>query len=70
MLEVLSTPSAHASVEQSDLPPPQQQRETNVIDITEAEIVTGLTHDAPIPSGIRPPLVRPVAIRPPNLRVL
>jgi chromosome segregation ATPase len=44
-----------------------REREPNVIDITEAEI---LHPGDPDTSGVRPPRVRPVMVPPPNLRVL
>lgn len=46
---------------------PAEERKSNVIEITEAELLRPGEAD---PGGVRPPQLRPVVIPPPNLRVL
>jgi hypothetical protein len=45
----------------------REPRESNVIDITEAEV---LQPGEPDTGGVRPPRLRPVMVPPPNVRVL
>ena len=52
------------------MPPARPAREANVIDITGAEIVTDFPRGVTGGTGIRPPLIRPVPIPPPNVRIL
>ena len=75
MLEELNAQSARRGPMPNDvMQKPRVAKESNVIEITEAEIVPPAGHENEHPHdrdrGINLPRIRPVTIQPPNVRIL